>query len=88
MMNIYYSAITGIEGARQMGEIMEAPHGKEWDGDTAAYLENLESTPDYKEGAEFIPGDIILNYGNTNPINICVVLDGTEPREIWWSAKE
>jgi hypothetical protein len=84
MKHIYYSAITGPDHARQMGEIMEAPHGEEWDGDTASYLENLDPTPAYREGPQHIPGDIMQHFTAT-PANICVVFSEGEPREIYWS---
>ncbi|MBP5711034.1 MAG: hypothetical protein J6W84_08695 [Bacteroidales bacterium] len=84
MKRIYYSAITGPDDARQMGEIMEAPHGEEWEGDTAAYLENLEEMPAYREGTEHIPGDVQQHF-TAAPVNICVVFCEGEAREIWWS---
>jgi hypothetical protein len=84
MTRIYYSAITGPDYARQMGEIMEAPYGEEWDGDTAAYLENLEPAPAYREGPQHIPGDVRQHFTAT-PANICITFDGDEPREIYWS---
>jgi len=86
MKRIYYSAITGPDYARRMGEIMEAEYGDEWDGDVAAYLENLEEVPEYLEGAEHIPGDVMQDFGGMSPENICVVFYDGEPREIWWSA--
>ena len=84
MKHIYYSAITGPDHARQMGEIMEAPYGEEWDGDTAAYLENLDPIPAYREGPQYIPGDVRQHFTAT-PGNICTTFDGDEPREIYWS---
>lgn len=85
MKRIYYSAITGPDHARQMGEIMEAPYGDQWDGDTAAYLENLDPAPAYLEGAEHIPGDV-QQYFTDAPTNICVELDAERiPVAIWWS---
>lgn len=84
MKRIFYSAITGPDDARQMGEIMEAPHGEEWEGDTAAYLENLEEVPTYMEGPQHIPGDIMQHF-TAAPVNICVTFDGDKPLEIYWS---
>ena len=84
MKHIYYSAITGPDYARQMGEIMEAEHGEEWDGDVAAYLENLDEVPVYREGPQHIPGDVQQCF-TADPTNICVVFNGGEAREVWWS---
>lgn len=86
MKRIFFAAITGTNDNRQMGEIMEAPFGEQWDGDVAAYLENMDEVPTYMEGNEHIPGDIVQNFGGMNPENICIVFDG-EPKEIWWSAE-
>lgn len=84
MKRIYYSAITGPNHVRQMGEIMEAEHGEEWDGDVAAYLENLDPVPAYREGPQHIPGDVQQHF-TADPVNICVTFIDGEPREIWWS---
>ena len=87
MKHIYYSAITGPDYARQMGEIMEAEHGEEWDGDVAAYLENLGEVPVYREGPQHIPGDVQQNFTN-NPQNICVVFCNREACQVYWSDDE
>jgi hypothetical protein len=84
MKRVFYSAITGPDYARKMGEIMEAEHGEEWDGDVAAYLENLEEVPVYREGPEHIPGDVKQRFTD-DPANICVVFYDGKAREIWWS---
>lgn len=84
MKRLFFAAITGTAGNRQMGEIMEAEYGEEWGGDVVAYLENLDPAPAYLEGPEHIPGDIQQNFTNS-PSNICVVFADDEPREVWWS---
>ena len=83
MKRIFYAAIVNDS----MSEIMTADHGEEWNGDVAAYLENLEEVPDYREGSANIPGNVQQNFGGMNPENICVVYTAGEPREIWFAAE-
>lgn len=85
MKKIYYVSIEGPDYSRHTGEIMEAEHGEEWDGDVAAYLENLSA--DYIEGVQHIPGDVQQNF-TVNPVNICVELNEGKPVCIWWTDEE
>lgn len=92
MKRIYYAQITGPDYNRQMGEIMEAEYGSEWDGDVAAYLTNLDVMDtevegklySYREGPENIPGDVQQAFTDS-PENICVVFWGDDAREIYWA---
>lgn len=86
MKKIFYSSITGPDYNRQMGEIMEAECGEEWDGNVAGYLEI--SDINYAEGPQHIPGDVQQHFP-TAPQEICVELgEAGEARAIWWSAEE
>ena len=91
MKHIYYSAITGPDYARQMGEIMEAEYGEEWDGNVYGYLQNIidefpEDT-EILEGPQHIPGDVQQNFTN-DPQNICVVFCNREACQVYWSDDE
>jgi hypothetical protein len=88
MKRIFYSAITGPDHARQIGEIMEAEYGEEWGGNVYGYLQNIiDEFPEgtvILEGPQHIPGDVQQNFTD-NPQNICVVFCEGEPHEIYWS---
>lgn len=85
MKKIYYASIEGPDHSRHTGEIMEAEHGEEWDGDVAAYLDNIDA--EYIEGPQHIPGDVQQHFTAT-PANICVELSEGTPVRIWWTDEE
>lgn len=86
---IYWSMINPTtDGGYQMAEVSAAEYSAGWNGDTKAYLDNLDVEDMEYSRDESILSCVSQNFGGHNPLpeSICIVIFNGKPSEIYWAA--